>query len=139
MSPDDLDRIERELAISLPRAYRAALSPFPVPACRGNSDRDLWDDAEELIAWNRSLRAGSVGAPPWPTRMFSVGTAGASSCYAIDLDAERAPVWWVDQWRFDAKGTGIVSSSFEAWLEEYVRDLRNDCVADGIAPDEDHS
>lgn len=130
MSPADLDRIERELAIALPSEYREVMAAFPVRSCAGNSDRDLWDDADELIRWNRSLREGENGVPPWPQRMFSLGSAGASSSYAIDVEADRAPVWWLDRWRFDAKGSGVVSPAFAAWAKEYFQDLRADCDVD---------
>ncbi len=133
MSPDDFHRIERELQIVLPKEYREAMSPFPVTALAGNSDLDVWDDAERLIAWNRDLRGG---APSWPSTMFAIGHAGARSCFAIDCGAKQGSVWWIDAFVIEAKESGVVSESFGTWFEDYVRKTREDCIADGIDPNE---
>lgn len=56
MTEDDLAGIEAELGIDLPKGYRDSMLDFPLPACAGNSDCDLWDDAEALTERNQELR-----------------------------------------------------------------------------------
>ena len=56
MTERDIRAIERELGVALPPCLTRRVAPYLVPALRGNSDSELWDDAEALIARNRSLQ-----------------------------------------------------------------------------------
>ena len=49
MDDDDFTRIEKALGVGLPDTYRCSVAPFPVAGEIGNSDAQVWDDAEELI------------------------------------------------------------------------------------------
>ena len=64
MTEADLDRIERELDIRLPAPYRNFMAAFPLSACAGNAETELWDDADALIEVNRELRAGMKFVDP---------------------------------------------------------------------------
>ena len=75
MTDSDLARIELELGISLPLAYKTAVSPYPIPALSGNSESEFWDSASELIELNKTVRAGLHGLKPWPTWAFRSGRA----------------------------------------------------------------
>jgi hypothetical protein len=109
---------------------------FPVPALAGNTDTEIWDDADALIEFNEELRRGALGiVKPWPHHMFAMGHGGDGSPAAIDLRSAGAAVWWVDRCHLDGVGSGQTHSSFDEWLAGYVADLRHDCEADGIDPD----
>src|SRR5688572_25331006 len=104
MKPEDIARIERELAITLPNVYRKTISPFPIPALVGNASTELWDDPTRLIALNRELRAGNKWIKPWPPHLFAVGQMDGESYVAIDLRHPDAPTWWVDHGHLDNEG-----------------------------------
>jgi hypothetical protein len=132
MNESDLRRIERELEIELPPSYRARMRWFPVPALAGNTETELWDDAEKLIALNRALRRGRTAAP-WPPHFFSIGrTDGGLS--AIDLRTPDAPVWWMARPE-QGPGAGRSGQGFEPWVRDYVEDWRDDLLMGAIDPD----
>src|SRR5712691_8832739 len=114
MNELNLDFIERELGIKLPSIYRQRLLVYPIPACVGNSDTALWDDAGKLVVLNRKLRAGAPGGiPMWRTHMFALGQIeGDPSVRAIDLRVPEAPVWWVDHCHLDGQGSGQTHATF---------------------------
>jgi hypothetical protein len=135
MTDGDLDRIEAAIGIVLPTAYRKLVVPFPVPAYVGNSDSELWDDADRLVELNRELRAGMTFLHPWPAHMFCMGRDQSGSCSAIDLQDPACPVWWADRGHLDAVGSGQTSPSLPEWAGPYVADLRSDLEGNGIDPD----
>lgn len=134
MTDRELDFVERELGVMLPAAYRRSLAAFPVPACAGNRDTELWDDARALVARNRALRAGEGGVAPWQRHQFFIG-GGAGWSNAIDLRKAEAPVWLVEANDWRHADTGIDYDTFEEWAAAYVADQCQALVADGVDPD----
>ena len=133
MTPEDISQIETSLGIRLPDAYRRAVQPFPIPACAGNHDRELWDDPERLIAYNRELRAGAPGGvKPWPEHFFAIGRDAAGSSQAIDL--RTGELWWADHSHLDRAGSYRHTESFAAWAADYLAGLREDLEGEGIDP-----
>ncbi len=136
MKAADLDRIESTLRIELPEAYRSAMLRFSVPACVGNTDTYLWDDADRLISENLALRDGSDGnVKPWPPRFYCLGRAGGGDVYAIDLESPDHAVWWVDHSHLDNPSSAATGDTFTAWHDRLVADIRADLDGDGIDPD----
>ncbi|MCP3958390.1 MAG: SMI1/KNR4 family protein [bacterium] len=86
MTPDELDRIESELGITLPELYRQAVDPYPIPALEGNTDWMFWDDAEALISLNRRMREGERFRDPWPARFYALGKDAGGCSDALDLE-----------------------------------------------------
>ncbi|PTL79954.1 SMI1/KNR4 family protein [Vitiosangium sp. GDMCC 1.1324] len=132
MNASDLQRIERELDIELPPSYRRLMERFPIAALAGNTDTELWDDADGLIQLNRELRRGRVGEP-WPEHLFSIGHRD-SAVSAINLSSPEARVWWIDR-HLEAPGTQRDGQGFESWAREYVEDWRENLLMDAINPD----
>ncbi len=136
MTEDDLSQIESELGIALPATYRRVMLAFPIRACVGNDDTELWDNPSRLIEENQLLRAGAPGGvPPWPAHFFCLGSAGSACVHAIDLADANGAVWWIDHCYLDAPSSGVVSPSFAEWSEQYIATLRGDLESDGIDPD----
>ena len=133
MTDRDLDFVEGELGVTLPAAYRRTLSEFPVRACAGNSDTELWDDASALVSRNRALRAGEGGVAPWQRHQYFIG-GGAGWSNAIDLRKPNAPVWLVEADDWQHADTGIDYEAFEEWAAAYVADQRQALVAEGVNP-----
>jgi SMI1/KNR4 family protein SUKH-1 len=131
MTDSDIQLIEHELAITLPESYKRAIVPFRIPAMVGNTDLQLWDDAQHLITLNRELRAGSRFRPAWPAHLFAVGDPHGDELIALDTRTPDGPVWWLDH------GLVASDSSYEShprcadWLEEFYRDTRSDLEGDG--------
>lgn len=134
MTQADLARVESALAIRLPAAYHSVVSPFPIPACVGNSDTELWDDADRLIELNRELRAGISSVKPWPTHLFALGRDGSGSTSAIDLRDPSCPVSWADRCHLES-AIGSVQPLFAEWASNYLSELRGDLESNGIDPD----
>jgi SMI1 / KNR4 family (SUKH-1) len=130
MSPSDLDRIETELGIQLPPAYRRLMGPFPIPYLRRNDTRGLWDNADELIKRNLELRNDSH--EPWPAHWVLIGEDG-SAANAIDLRDPAAAVSWVDHWSLKTV-QGRPGTPFENWLSKWRGDEISDLLGDGIDP-----
>ena len=132
MNEAELDRVERELGVTLPASYRELMTGFPIRACSGNEEFALWDSADGLIRLNRQYRDEFA----WQNHLFALGQLeGDTATYAIDLRDPVAPVWWIDHWQPHATGSGLVQPAFAAWAESYVAELRSDLERDGIDPD----
>jgi hypothetical protein len=96
MSPQDIERIERELQIALPIDYKKTMLSFPVRRDRGNDDSPLFDNSDALIDLNRKYREGFAGLPRWPVHYYLIGDDGAASCYLLDLTKTPSPVLLAD-------------------------------------------
>lgn len=136
MTGEDIGHIERELAITLPEFYKSALVPFRIPALAGNTEYELWDDAERLVELNRKLRAGSRFRPAWPPYLFAVGDPHADEMIAVDTREPDGPVWWLDHGIIDHPASYVSHARFTDWVEEFYRDVRQDLVGDGYDPEQ---
>jgi len=135
MTNQDLDRIEQELEIKLPVVYRQLMANYPLPACAGNSDTELWDNADKLIETNRKLHRGEYyGAKAWPAHLYCVGIDGTGSASAIDIRSPEAPTQWIDHCHADGPHNAD-EGPFEKWATNYLKNLRDDLEGDGFNPD----
>lgn len=136
MTAEDLTRIETALRIQLPAVYRELVVPFPIPAFAGNTDTELKDDPEALIAFNRELRTGYYSVPPWPEHMFALGRDDGGCANAVDVRDPMAPVWWADRCHLYSGGTSPQSPSLTTWAEETLAILRVVLEEHGVDPDD---
>jgi hypothetical protein len=135
MRNEDINYIERELAVTLPESYRRALVPFGIPLLAGNTAYELWDDAEELVKLNREMRAGSRFIPAWPPHLYAVGYPHGDEMIALDTRDPEGPVWWLDHGMIDHKASYQSHARFADWVEEFYRDMRQDLEGDGFDPE----
>lgn len=135
MTEPDLSLIEQTLGIRLPEAYRRTMLAFPVPACAGNHDTELWDDASELIKLNQELRAGRSFVEPWPAGYFALGTDAGGCTQALSLS--DGTVLWADRCHLPAEGDRGQVEPFDSWAARYVAGLRADLEGEGVNPDGD--
>jgi len=135
MTDSDITRLERELGITLPAAYKKAVVPFCIPALAGNTTHALWDDAPRLVELNLKLQAGTQLRPAWPPHMFAVGNPYGDELVAIDTRTADGPVWWLDHGMVDSKASHQSHARFADWVAEYRRDMRSDLADEGIDPD----
>jgi hypothetical protein len=127
--------IEQELGIALPESYKRAVVPFRIPALAGNKDYALWDDAHQLVQFNRQLRAGSRTRPAWPPHLFAVGNPHGDELIALDTRSPEGPVWWLDHGVVDSKSSYQSHAQFSVWVEEFYRETRSELAGDGMDPD----
>jgi hypothetical protein len=135
MTESDLALVEEALGIRLPPTYRQTMLAYPVPACAGNSNTELWDNAPELIKLNRELRDGRPFVTPWPTEFFALGTDAGGCTQALGLS--EGTVFWTDRCHIPAEGNRGRVRDFASWASEYVSGLRQDLEGEGINPDGD--
>ena len=124
MSPLDVERIEQELHISLPQAYKDAVTNYPATAFRGNSDQNLWDNADELIRYNLELRAGDVSfVDPWPKRFFALGLDGGGCSDALDLEDPESGVYWFDKSHVSDEVSVPSPEKLSDWLKRQTDEM----------------
>jgi len=131
----DIARIEKELGVRLPAAYRSLVCPFPVRAYAGNVETLLWDDPTQIINLNRELRAGRPSLVPWAPHVFALGRDDSGCASAIDLRQSEPTVKWVDRCNLGVADAD--EGPLQSWADAYLRSLRADTEDDGINPDLD--
>jgi hypothetical protein len=136
MQASEIDRIERELEIKLPDAYRKALLSYPIPAYAGNSETMFWDDAGRLIALNLELRNGRSPVDPWPVRFYALGQDDGGCSDALDLDDPEYGVFWFDRQHVDVEASSRSPEKIESWLMRQVKDYTSDLIDAGVDPDQ---
>ncbi|MCM2257167.1 MAG: SMI1/KNR4 family protein [Vicinamibacteria bacterium] len=132
MTEPELALIEETLGIRLPEAYRQTMLAFPLPACAGNHDSELWDDAAELVKLNQELRAGRPHVKPWPAEYFALGTDAGGCTQALSLS--EGTVFWADRCHLPPEGERGLVRDFASWAAEYVAGLRQDLEGEGVDP-----
>lgn len=135
MTDSDIQLIELALAITLPESYKRAVVPFRIPAMVGNTNSQLWDDAQRLIAFNRELRAGSRFRPAWPAHLFAIGDPHGDELIALDTSTPEGAVWWLDHGLVGSDSSYQSHPRFADWVEEFYRDTRSDLEGDGYDAD----
>lgn len=116
MTEGELNKIEVALEIKLPTWYREFISPVSLPAIRGNTDTELWDDADALIKLNRELRSGFSSVKPWPANFFALGRDGGGSTCAIKVDEPEPLIFWADRCHLNANDKG---QNFTEWANDF--------------------
>jgi len=127
VTPEDLSRIEDELGVELPEGYRQLMLDYPFPDGKGNTNENLWDDADAVIektALYRSPRVHNV----WPSHFVYIGDDQAGCPYAIDVREDAGPVVHTD--RGDLEKPLETWPSIDAWIKDYVETLQ----AEGLDP-----
>jgi hypothetical protein len=110
MTSSDLQRIEKELNISLPNDYKSLMTAYPFPADSFSADCLLSDNADRLLEVSR-------GRQKLPPNSFIVGDDSGEETYFIDLSREHSPVHV-----FNVE-TGRMTEKFPS-LEAYVQHCR---------------
>ena len=136
MTDSDLNRIETELGIRLPFAYRQLVCPYPIATYVGNGEvlaMSLWDSASELIQLNLELRQGYLCGLPWPHHYFALGRDGTGSAELIDLNDVECRVIRADKCNIQStEGARENSPCLKEWADQYLEEVRTDLFERGI-------
>ncbi len=107
MTTVELERIERELGISLPSDYKSLMTNYPFPADSFTADCLLPNRAARLLEIAGERRK-------LPPKSFIIGDDSADQTYFLNASLEHSPVYCFDV------PSGTVSQRF-ADLSAYVR------------------
>ncbi len=136
----DIDRIETELAVTLPTHYRDFLASFPSTLIETKADlgwkqeapadREFRNDPDEIVSLNRDVR--SPGTPwtedegPWPDRYFVIGDDECGNYWVIDLDSDDEGVWFYDHElsRFERQHESL--QAFQAALVKEINEWNSE-------------
>ncbi|MBI1784165.1 SMI1/KNR4 family protein [Candidatus Sumerlaeota bacterium] len=111
MTNEDIDDIERALAIQLPLDYRKA-------AVTDIFKHTIYHDPNSIVRVNQSYRAGEFGDKDWPMDLFAFGHDGAGNDYCIRLDPPNYPVFLRDHETLEIHPD---RKAFAHWLDHYVK------------------
>jgi hypothetical protein len=95
MTTGDLERIEKELKLVLPRSYREFMKSGKSGEGYGGT-QDLTGVAEEVIEATKDLRAHGFYGASWRDYFLVIGDDGAGDYYFTDLQKERPAVFFAD-------------------------------------------
>ena len=123
MKREDVDRIESELNIKVPNAYRDLVTNYPEEFYEWGADYDLSDSPDRVVEINREVRTEPFYGLKWPDRYFAIGENGCGDYYCLDLQGDFTGVIFFDH----EVGQFIRKfSSLDEWwrnqLQEYLAD-----------------
>lgn len=95
MNAEDFARIEEELSLTLPPAYREIVQR---PEFQGEAAGflEFSGDADEVIGLNLELRRDGFYGVKWPNHYLVIGEDGAGNHYFTDLKRELPAVFLAD-------------------------------------------
>lgn len=119
MTPEDFARIEGELSVSLPQAYREILLR---PEFQGEAAgfQEFSGDADEVIGLNLEVRQEGFYGAQWPEQYLVIGEDGAGNNYFTDLKRERPAVFLADHELTTNKKRLITSEAYETYADFIV-------------------
>jgi len=97
MNDEALQKIETSLGLALPRHYVELITDYPIELLTTDApDFALLDDADSLIAENRSVRDQPFYGATWPTNFLVIGTNGCGDLYVTKLNGNEFSVGFFD-------------------------------------------
>ena len=123
MTTDDFEKIEKELSLSLPAAYREALLR-PEFQSEAAGFQEFTGDADEIIGLNLEVRAEGFYGVKWPEHYLVVGEDGAGNNYFTDLNKERPAVFLADHELTISKKRFATSETYETFADFIALTLR---------------
>lgn len=116
MTPEDFTRIEQELAVSLPEAYREALQR-PEFQSEAAGFQEFSGDADEVIGLNLEVREAGFNGVKWPAQYLVIGEDGAGNNYFTDLNRHRPAVFLADHELTANKRRLITGEGYETFAD----------------------
>ena len=114
MTAEDFEKIEKELSLSLPAAYREALMR-PEFQSEAAGFQEFTGDADEIIGLNLELRASGFYHVKWPEHYLVIGEDGAGNNYFTDVIKQRPAVFLADHELTISKKRLVTSETYETF------------------------
>ena len=126
MREGDLARLERELAIRLPRQYRECMVAYPFSRISWAGDLATPDDVDLLLDLNREKRE----LPPTltPRDVFFIGSDGKGVDYFISLSD---PACGVTAYDTGTHKVSALAKSFDDWLSQLRAENETESISHG--------
>lgn len=116
MTAEDFEKIEKELSLSLPVAYREALLR-PEFQSEAAGFQEFTGDADEIIGLNLEVRAGGFYGAKWPEHYLVIGEDGAGNNYFTDVNKDRPAVFLADHELTISKKRLVTSETYETFAD----------------------
>ena len=116
MTAEDFEKIEKELSLSLPSAYREVLMR-PEFQSEAAGFQEFTGDADEIIGLNLEVRSAGFYGVKWPEHYLVIGEDGAGNNYFTDVNKERPAVFLADHELTTNKKCLIASESYETFVD----------------------
>jgi len=113
---EDFEKIEKELSLSLPVAYREALAR-PEFQSEAAGFQEFTGDADEIIGLNLEVRASGFYGVKWPEHYLVIGEDGAGNNYFTDVNKERPAVFLADHELTISKKRLVTSETYETFAD----------------------
>lgn len=114
MTAEDFEKIEKELSLSLPAAYREAMMR-PEFQSEAAGFLEFTGDADEIIGLNLEVRSAGFYGVKWPEHYLVVGEDGAGDNYFTDVRRETPAVFLADHELTIGKRRIITGESYETF------------------------
>ena len=100
MTEDDFQKIERDLNVSLPKAYRDVMPAFEKLSAKQMDYVCLYQSAARVVDANNEARDLARIGWEWPDKYLIVGDNGGGNAFCLDLsNPDDTWVWWCDHER----------------------------------------
>ena len=116
MTAEDFEKIEKELSLSLPAAYREALMR-PEFQSEAAGFLEFTGDADEIIGLNLEVRSAEFYGVKWPEHYLVVGEDGAGDNYFTDVRRETPAVFLANYELTIGKRRIITGESYETFAD----------------------
>ncbi|RYZ73300.1 MAG: hypothetical protein EOP09_02110 [Proteobacteria bacterium] len=107
----DCDLIDRQLALTLPVAYREIMLSYPFANLKHFEVRELLDGASEVVDLNQWLRVNGLYGKAWSSHQFCMGKDEVGGWYYLDTSEEGTAVYLTD-----LEDLGVFGSRFTEGL-----------------------
>ncbi len=116
MTAEDFEKIEKELSVSLPAAYRDALAR-PEFQSEAAGFQEFTGDADEIIGLNLEVRADGFCGVKWPVTYLVIGDDGAGDYYFTDVNRTTPAVFLADHERTISPKRIVTSEAYETFAD----------------------
>lgn len=132
MTAEELDRVQEELGVVLPPAYRLIQSR-PEFQTEAAGFAEFSGDADEVIGWNLELRQEGFARINWPESKIVIGEDGAGNYYFTDLEHDRLAVHLADCAATERQKRLMTSEAYETFADflRFVQRLESELDVTG--------
>jgi hypothetical protein len=123
MTADDLERIEKELHLTLPRSYREFMQSGKFGEGY-DGIQELTGVADEVIEATKDLRANRFYGAKWPDNFLVIGYDGAGDYYFMNVERKTSTVLFADHELTTNKDCLVIEEKYET-LSEFWEFLEN--------------
>lgn len=129
MTATELDRIEAELNLVVPRSYREFMQSGSFGEGEGGP-QELTGVADEVIERTKLFRAKGFFGSKWPDNYMVIGDDGAGDLYLTDVEKERPAVQFADHEMTSVERRLVISDKekYETFAEfwEYLEKMEEE-------------